>query len=191
MCLLFIGTALWLGNRFRGQGVVHCCNPSYDQGRPHLLQRWYLTALCWTHSMQTPVSSNWESASTVCYLCVHTGTQWGKTVTLMLKVVFFIYFLQFHPASKLCLARQNTFWTCVWTGDPLIISSFQNVLLWRWCSCFSTLTWLHSGIESIRCWKHCPEILVHTDMTTSCSCCRFDGCTLGMQTLNPLSTNYR
>ncbi len=33
------------------------------------------------------------------------------------------------------------------------------------------------GIDSTRCWKHSSKILVHIDMISSRSCCRFVGCT--------------
>ncbi len=33
------------------------------------------------------------------------------------------------------------------------------------------------GIDSTRCWKHSSEILVHIDMISSHSCCRFVCCT--------------
>ncbi len=49
---------------------------------------------------------------------------------------------------------------------------------------------LQNCLNSTRCWKHSSEILVHIDMITSCSCCRFVGCT-SMMWISRSTTSQR
>ncbi len=54
---------------------------------------------------------------------------------------------------------------------------------------FRTALILHC-IDSTRFWKHSSEILVHIDMITSRSCCRFVGCT-SMMRISRSTTSQR